>query len=43
VSQALLNKLEKYEQTAYNGGFREDWLIDVGEGSSFISRNVMED
>ena len=42
MSQALLNKLEKYEQTAYSGGFGEDWLIDVGEGFKFYIQECVD-
>jgi hypothetical protein len=35
MSKRLLEKLERYEQNAYNGHFGEDWLIDVGEGFKF--------
>lgn len=33
-----LRLLEAYEQYAYDGGFGEDWLVDVGEGFKFFIR-----
>lgn len=42
MSQRLLEKLERYEQDAYNGGYGEDWLIDVGEGFKFYIRDCTD-
>lgn len=35
MSKQLLNKLERYEQDAYEGHFGSDWLEQVGEGFKF--------
>ncbi|GED55772.1 hypothetical protein EDM54_24180 [Brevibacillus borstelensis] len=32
MSKQLLEKLERYEQDAYSGGYGADWLAEVGEG-----------
>ncbi len=34
-AERLLQKLERYEQEAYNGEFGSDWLEDIGEGFKF--------
>lgn len=41
MSKKLLEKLEKYEQLAYDGGFGADWLEDVGEGFKFYIRDCV--
>jgi hypothetical protein len=35
MSKRLLDKLEKYEQEAYDCAFGNDWLENVGEGFKF--------
>lgn len=35
MSKQLLEKLERYEESAYEGGFGADWLEQVGEGFKF--------
>lgn len=34
-AEKLLQKLERYEQAAYDGGYGSDWLESVGEGFKF--------
>jgi hypothetical protein len=41
MSQKILDKLEEYEQLAYDDGYGEDWLIDVGEGFKFYVRDCI--
>jgi len=43
MSKKLLNKLEKYEQQAYSGGYGVDWLEQVGEGFKVYIRKCVED
>ena len=35
MSKKLLDKLEGYEQQAYDGGYGSDWLESIGEGFKF--------
>jgi hypothetical protein len=35
MSKKLLDKLESYEQRAYDGGYGSDWLENIGEGFKF--------
>ena len=42
MSKRLLEKLEKYEQAAYDGGYGEDWLVDIGEGFKFYVRDCVD-
>lgn len=35
MSKALLEKLERYEEEAYDGGFGQDWMESIGEGFKF--------
>ena len=39
MSKKLLDKLEKYEQEAYSGGYGSDWLEQIGEGFKFYIEN----
>ena len=39
MSKRLLDKLEIYEQIAYNGGYGDEWLETVGEGFKFYVRD----
>lgn len=41
MSKALLDKLERYEADAYDGGFGQDWLEDVGEGFKFYIKDCV--
>jgi hypothetical protein len=41
MSKRLLEKLERYEQEAYDGHFGEDWLCDVGEGFKFYIKDCV--
>lgn len=41
-AEKLLEKLEAYEQIAYDGGFGEDWLVEIGEGFKFYVRDCIE-
>lgn len=43
MSQKLYDKLEKYEQDAYDGGFGSDWLSDVGEGFKFFLEKCVKE
>jgi len=45
MSKKLLDKLEKYERSAYAGGYGSDWLENIGEGfkryiSDCVDKNV---
>jgi hypothetical protein len=45
MSKKLLEKLEKYEQEAYDGCIGSDWLANIGEGFKFyikecINKNI---
>lgn len=42
MSKKLLEKLEKYEQEAYDNGFGSDWLEQIGEGFKFYIQNCVE-
>lgn len=43
MSQRLLEKLERYEQDAYDGAFGCDWLESVGEGFKiYVEKCVRE-
>jgi hypothetical protein len=41
MSKRLLEKLEKYEQDAYDGEFGDAWLADVGEGFKFYIQDCV--
>lgn len=43
MSKKLLDKLEKYEQQAYNGGYGQDWLEQIGEGFKFYIRDCVNE
>jgi len=42
MSKRLLDKLEKYEQEAYNAGCGADWLTDIGEGFKFYVEQCIQ-
>jgi len=42
LSKRLLDKLEKYEQEAYEGGYGSDWLTDIGEGFKFYVEQCVQ-
>ena len=42
MSKALLNKLERYEQIAYDGGYGDEWIETVGEGFKFYIRDCVK-
>lgn len=42
MSEKLLEKLESYEQEAYNGGYGTDWLENVGEGFKFYIQECID-
>ncbi len=42
MSKKLLEKLEEYEQIAYDGGFGDEWLEDVAEGFKFYIRDCVD-
>ena len=41
MSKKLLDKLEKYEQKAYDGGYGSDWLENIGEGFKFYIKDCV--
>jgi len=41
MSKRLLDKLETYEQIAYDGGYGDEWLETVGEGFKFYVRDCV--
>ncbi|WP_064199036.1 hypothetical protein [Brevibacillus brevis] len=41
-AEKLLEKLEKYEQAAYDGSCGEDWYIGIGEGFKLYVRDCIE-
>lgn len=43
MSKQLLEKLEKYEEEAYEGGYGSDWLGSVGEGFKFYIEKCIDD
>ena len=42
MSKKLLDKLERYEQQAYNGGYGSDWLEEIGEGFKFYIKDCVD-
>jgi len=38
----LLDKLERYEQQAYDGGYGSDWLEKVGEEFKFYIQKCVD-
>lgn len=42
MSKVLLNKLEKYEKIAYDGGYGSDWLEIIGESFKFYISDCVE-
>ncbi|CAM3805108.1 hypothetical protein ABER99_21445 [Paenibacillus glucanolyticus] len=42
IAEKLLEKLEAYEQSAYDGGFGQDWLSDIGEGFKFYVQECIQ-
>lgn len=43
MNKKLLNKLEKYEQEAYDGGYGSDWLEKIGEGFKFYIEKCVDE
>lgn len=43
MSKKLLEKLERYEQDAYDGKFGCDWLESVGEGFKFYVQKCVHE
>lgn len=43
MSQKYLDKLEEYEQLAYDGSFGDEWLETVGEGFKFYMRDCVDE
>lgn len=41
MSQKILDKLEEYEQLAYDGGYGDEWLESVGEGFKFYIKDCI--
>jgi len=41
-AEKLLEKLERYEQQAYDGGFGSDWLEEIGEGFRFYVADCID-
>ncbi|MGU3472422.1 hypothetical protein ACLBWT_14905 [Paenibacillus sp. D51F] len=41
-AQKLLDKLESYEQEAYDAAMGTDWLEAIGEGFKFYVRQCVE-
>lgn len=42
-AKELLEKLESYEQSAYDGGIGVDWLANIGEGFKFYVQSCLEE
>lgn len=42
MSKQLLEKLERYEQIAYDGGWGDEWIEEIGEGFKFHIRNCCD-
>lgn len=40
-AEQLLEKLEAYEQSAYDEGFGMDWTSDIGEGFKFYVKDCI--
>lgn len=43
TTNILLEKLETYEQIAYNGGYGDEWIESIGEGFKFYIQNCVND
>jgi hypothetical protein len=41
TNNELLQKLEEYEQLAYDGHLGTDWLIEIGEGFKFYIKDCV--
>ncbi|KQN96999.1 hypothetical protein [Paenibacillus sp. Leaf72] len=41
-AEKFLEKLEEFEQQAYNEGIGMDWLADIGEGLKFYVRDCIK-